>query len=190
LADLRVQELVCVELDALCIAQARDKLEPIKGVKRVELIHGDYAKVDLPSNHFDAVVCLNVLEHIDDDVAAVEKAYQTLAPAGRLILYVPAFPCLLGEIDRRLGHFRRYRRDSLRKLLLRVGLNAETIRYYNMSGFFGWWVRFRLLKRDHQSRDVVGLFDRLVFPAQSRIEAAMPWLPFGQSLFAVATKPE
>src|SRR2546422_10645241 len=62
---------------------------------------------------FDSVVCLNVLEHIEDDLFALAQMRDSLAPGGKLALLVPAHQFLYGEFDRALGHFRRYERREL-----------------------------------------------------------------------------
>ncbi|HET6277763.1 MAG TPA: class I SAM-dependent methyltransferase, partial [Candidatus Polarisedimenticolia bacterium] len=61
---------------------------------------------------FDTIICLNVLEHVDDDISALEAMRRLLAPAGRLVLLVPALPAIYGTMDRALGHHRRYTRKG------------------------------------------------------------------------------
>lgn len=188
LSDPKVQSLTCVELDPLCIAQCRSNLERLMTPKRVDYIHGDFLAVDLPSESFDTVVCLNVLEHLEDDVKAVTKAQKALVPGGRMILFVPAFQAIAGGIDVRLGHYRRYTKRTASTLLLSAGFAIESMRYWNLAGFFGWFVRFRVMNKDHQSPGVVGFFDRVVFPCQTWLESRTPWQPLGQSLFVLARK--
>src|SRR3989338_7377722 len=62
---------------------------------------------------FNTVVCLNVLEHIKDDRAAIKNLFQLLEAGGYLILLVPSHPNLYGVIDASIGHFRRYAKDDL-----------------------------------------------------------------------------
>ena len=61
------------------------------------------------------------------------------------------------------------------------------MQYLNLPGFFGWWLNARVLKREEQSERQIEIFDRLIVPAISRLEAVLP-PPFGQSLFAVLGK--
>ncbi|MBW2278015.1 MAG: class I SAM-dependent methyltransferase, partial [Deltaproteobacteria bacterium] len=88
---------------------------------------------------FDTIVCLNVLEHIDDDVASLQSMYRLLRPGGRLVLLVPAFPVLYGTLDRALGHCRRYTRNLLRERYSGAGLVMRHLEYFNMAGMPGWW---------------------------------------------------
>jgi SAM-dependent methyltransferase len=136
----------------------------------------------------DCCVSLNMLEHIQDDVAALRAMGSVLAPGGVVVLMVPAFAALYGPIDRNLGHCRRYRRDSIRRLAERAGFGIRKLHYWNCAGFFGWWANARVLKREIQSERQIRLFDRYLVPLMSTLEQiAQP--PFGQSLLAVLEKP-
>src|SRR5262249_9426083 len=77
--------------------------------------------LDLQHYSFDTVTCINVLEHTDDDVAALRRAYQLLARGGRLIVFVPAGKHLYGSLDRGVGHQRRYDKDELVNKLTTAG---------------------------------------------------------------------
>jgi SAM-dependent methyltransferase len=136
----------------------------------------------------DSCVCLNVLEHIEDDRRALGQMASILPRGGSLVLIVPAFPALLGPIDKNLGHHRRYRRDSIRQLAAGAGFNVEKLHYMNLVGFFGWWMNARIFKMQVQSPTQIAIFDRFMVPVISRLERILP-PPFGQSLFAVLRKP-
>ena len=135
----------------------------------------------------DSCVCLNVIEHIEDDCGALESMASILVPRGVIVLIVPAFPALYGPIDEELGHFRRYTRRSLLNLAKATGLTVEKLHYMNAVGFFGWWANARLFHRQAQSPEQIDFFDRYVVPVISRLESVMR-PPFGQSLFAVLRK--
>jgi SAM-dependent methyltransferase len=136
---------------------------------------------------FDAVISFNVLEHIADDQSAVQAASDLLRPGGRLLLLVPAHPLLLGDVDRALGHVRRYRRDRLRRLLGSAGFEVESLRHVNPVGALGWLVTFRLRSWPKEwPRCQYRTFDRLV-PAL-RLLDRVP-LPVGLSIWAVGRRP-
>jgi SAM-dependent methyltransferase len=142
---------------------------------------------DLAGFAADSCVCLNVLEHLADDVTALRAMSSLLIPGGVIVLLVPAFPALYGPIDRNLGHYRRYTLDSLTSLAAATGLRVRKAHYVNCAGFFGWWLNSHVLKRKAQSEKQIAAFERLV-PALSWLEGiARP--PFGQSLFAVLETP-
>jgi glycosyltransferase involved in cell wall biosynthesis len=106
---------------------------------------------------FDTVLCLNVLEHVDDDVAALRRMRGLLAPQGRVVLVVPGMRRLYGEIDRAIGHFRRYDPTELRHKLERAGFAVEHTSAFNLVGAAGWWLNARVLRR----RTVPGLQARI-----------------------------
>ena len=135
----------------------------------------------------DSCVCLNVLEHVEDDGAALRALASVLMPGGRIILMVPAFQALYGPIDRNLGHQRRYTRSAIRALAANNGLRLRKIRYSNFIGFFGWWINAHVLKREAQSELQIAFFDRFLVPPISALERVIP-PPFGQSLLAVLEK--
>jgi SAM-dependent methyltransferase len=136
----------------------------------------------------DSCVCLNVLEHIEDDREALRRMAAVLTPGGIVVLIVPAFPSLYGPIDKMLGHHRRYTRASVSGLAAEAGLTVKTAHYLNAIGFLGWWTNAHILKRTAQSAAQIEVFDRYVVPVSSRLES---WIhpPFGQSLFIVLKKP-
>jgi len=143
---------------------------------------------DLASLRPDSCVCLNVLEHIEDETAALEAMASVLAPGGVIVLLVPAFQALYGPIDRNLGHHRRYSRGALQQLARQTGLRIRKVHYFNCIGFFGWWTNSHILKREAQSERQIEVFDRYLVPLISAAERlARP--PFGQSLLAVLEKP-
>jgi SAM-dependent methyltransferase len=150
---------------------------------------------NIPSDAFAAVaryrpdscVCLNVLEHIEDDVAALRQMADVLTPGGVIVLLVPAFPSLYGPIDRKLGHYRRYTRQSVRRLADEAGLHIRRMHYMNVAGFFGWWINSHVFRLEAQSPGQIGIFDHWIAPIESRIESLIP-PPFGQSLLAVLVR--
>ena len=89
-------------------------------------------------NKFDTVLCSEVLEHLQDDNLALKILYSLLKPNGILVVDVPAFPFLLSKFDIMHGHFRRYTKNTISKIVVNAGFTIEEIRYWNVFGFFGW----------------------------------------------------
>ncbi|MEW6366012.1 MAG: class I SAM-dependent methyltransferase [Acidobacteriota bacterium] len=155
------------------------------GSERVEVVQAGIEEYQ-PCGTFETVVCLNVLEHIEDDRAALRKLAETLGPGGHLVLMLPACRTLYGPIDRALHHHRRYARGEAGPLVRESGLRPVRIQYMNLVGFFGWLANARLLRKREQSKSQVRFFDRVVVPVMRRVEAVLP-PPIGQSLFVVAS---
>jgi len=143
---------------------------------------------DLARYRPDSCVCLNVLEHVEDDIAAVRALASVLAPSGVIVLQLPAFQALYGPIDKNLNHYRRYNRPMVRRLARDSGLLVRKIYYSNFIGFFGWWINAHILRLEAQSARQIEFFDRFIVPVVSAVERAVH-PPFGQSLIAVLQKP-
>jgi SAM-dependent methyltransferase len=136
----------------------------------------------------DTVLALNVLEHVEEDVAALHSLRSVMEPGGRLILWVPAYPALYGDFDRQVGHVRRYTPKTLRETVEAAGLHVEELRPVNLLGGFAWWLAVHLGGTGAPKPALVRLYDRLVIPATRLMERAMT-PPFGQSLFCIAAVP-
>jgi SAM-dependent methyltransferase len=153
---------------------------------RVDVVHG-YLEDVSPATRADAVVLVNVLEHVEHDRSLLDTAARLLVPHGALLVFVPAGPWLLGTLDTEFGHLRRYTRATLRRLLKATGFRVHHLRYFNLPGVVGWLLAGRLLRRRTLDPRDVARYDRWVVPWVARLEAM--WRPpFGQSLVAVAAR--
>jgi SAM-dependent methyltransferase len=139
----------------------------------------------LRRERIDTIVCLNVLEHIEEDAASLADFASVLEPGGRLVLLVPAMPALYGSLDVHLNHFRRYDRAPLGELVTRAGFDVQTLRYLNRPGVFGWWLNSRVLKRRVLPRGQLAAF-RWIQPLLRLEENSDP--SFGMSLLVLATR--
>ncbi len=167
------------------LALLRNSFEHLDNVD-VRQINWEDPNLDgLRAERFDTVLCLNVLEHIEKDDEAISTFAALLEPGGRLVLQVPAMHQLYGEIDRAIGHYRRYDRDELTAKLRRHGFEMEEAGYFNMPGVAGWYLNSRLLRR----RAVPGLQARLANWLVPWLQIEQRWRPnFGMALIAVARK--
>jgi len=132
---------------------------------------------------FDTVLCLNVLEYLDDPGRVVSALRATLLPEGVLVILVPQGPSLFGTLDRSLGHKRRYGSAEARRLLESQGFTVEKIYGFNRAGTPPWWAYSRLFGARRISKPVLKAFDKTVW-ILSRLEWLMPWR--GLSLIIVA----
>ena len=96
---------------------------------------------------FDTVVCLNVVEHVQDDVAALQNIRGALEDGGRAAILVPCGPWLYGSLDEVLGHCRRYTEEQLRDVAERAGFHVEHVLKFNRAGVPAWWLNARVLRR-------------------------------------------
>jgi glycosyltransferase involved in cell wall biosynthesis len=133
----------------------------------------------------DTVVCLNVLEHIEDDASTLADFHALLPPGGRLVLVVPALARLYGSLDVHLHHFRRYEKAELEGKVRAAGFTLEDCRFLNRPGIFGWYLNGKILRRRVLPSGQLAAF-RLMLPFLRREESNPP--STGMSLLAIARK--
>lgn len=131
----------------------------------------------------DSILCSNVLEHIEDDAAALRNMKAMLKADGRLVLVVPAGEWLYGSMDQVLDHRRRYSPDMLANRLRSEGLVVETQFSMNKPGVVGWYVNGNILRRKKLGRFQMKLFNALT-PLFRILDPLLPWT--GLSLVVVA----
>jgi SAM-dependent methyltransferase len=155
----------------------------------------DILDMPLPDARFDAVTCLDVLEHIRDDRRALSELLRVTRPGGAIVVTVPAYPSLWSAHDLANEHFRRYRRTTLRLLAADAGGEFVRDTHFNALLLAPIAIVRRMLRRPDQSRtrrsdlDLTppGLDRVLELPlrAEARFLAAGGRLPFGLSLLIV-----
>ena len=117
----------------------------------------------------DTVVCLNVLEHLEDDAAVLAGFHRLLPPGGRLVLQVPNYPALYGSLDETYGHFRRYTRRSIAACVAGAGFRVVHLRYFNPLAIPGWILSARILRSRQLNANAARLFNALV-PLARRLD--------------------
>ncbi len=179
--------VVGIDVDENCVTRWKERFSNRPHYDGFLLNAEDPEFCDLKRYQVDSIACLNVLEHIDKHELVLKQMWQVLPHGGRVVLMVPAFEALYGEIDARLGHYRRYTRRSLASVAESAGFSLRRLRYMNVVGFFGWWANAKVFKRSEQSAGQIAFFDTYVVPMQARLES---WIapPFGQSIIATLEK--
>ncbi len=174
-----VSRLTVSDMDPEMVASLADRFarEPGVVVKRLDLPGAS------PGEH-SAVVGLNVLEHISDDIRALRGARRLVRRGGVVAMFVPAFPFAMSRFDRAIGHHRRYTTATLQAAFSGAGLELEEIRYVNAPGLVAWTIGMRLLGLSPREGPLLRTWDRTIVPIARTLETR--WAPpFGQSLFAV-----
>jgi SAM-dependent methyltransferase len=182
---LGAELVVCVEPHAAAAARLQETYRQSQNVLIVQNDICDPALAGLAAHGCDTAICFNVLEHIDDDVAALANIARILVPGGRLLLIVPALPMIFGSIDRTVGHYRRYLPATLGRVLGATGYRVERMGWMNFFGILPWWVNNRLLRRTEESSAQIRVYDRYVVPCIRWLERRVR-PPLGLSLVAVA----
>ena len=170
-------DVECVELD-----DAQRRAIEARGLQAHRTLDA------IAAGSVDFVYTFNVLEHIDDDVAALREIHRVLRDGGSLLVYVPAFQLLFTSMDRRVGHLRRYRRGDLRAKVEAAGFDVGTIEYVDSLGFLAT-VAYRLLGSSSGDIDrrALRIYDRFAFPA-SRLADRVLKRALGKNVLLVATK--
>lgn len=143
------RNVISQDLSERMVAMCRNYLDR-QGLDNSRVRHGSID--DIPEKqHFDAVISLDVIEHIEDDMKAVEKMRATLKPGGTLVLSVPAMSVLYGPKDVEVGHYRRYDKQQLIDVLSSGGFDIQSCRFWNVLGVLPVWISVLRGKRLDES---------------------------------------
>jgi glycosyltransferase involved in cell wall biosynthesis len=145
----------------------------------------DGARGELHAERIDTIVCMNVLEHIEDDGSTLRDFADVLQPNGHLVLLVPALKPLYGTLDKHLHHFRRYEHEELSRKVSDAGFEIDTLRYLNRPAVLGWWLSSRVLRRRVMPKSQLTAF-KWVMPMLKLEEQNPP--SFGLSLLVLARR--
>lgn len=135
----------------------------------------------------DTIIYIDVLEHIEDDEEEIRLAARHLRIGGHLIVLCPAFNLLYSELDRAVGHFRRYKRADIARLTP-PDLAVRKLFFLDSVGFFASLANRLLVKSSLPTAAQIALWDRLMVPlsryAADRVFSSM----FGKTIVAVWQK--
>lgn len=187
-------ELDALGLDRLVLADAEDYALEHLSRRYADRDDVEVVRLEVPGpvdigEPVDTVVAMNVIEHIDDDVGALRDLATALVPGGRVVIWVPGYPQLYGDFDRKVGHVRRHTPKTLRDHVTRAGLNVEVCRPVNLFGGFAWWLAVRRGGVGYPKPWLVWLYDNVGIPVTRLLERIVR-PPFGQTVFCVASKPD
>jgi SAM-dependent methyltransferase len=180
------QELLLVEPDpALAAVVGRRFADDPRVTLAVEGLPGS-AALAARAGRADWVLCQNVLEHVEDDAAAMVAMARALRRGGTVTVLVPAHPLLMNSLDRTYGHARRYTRARLQALARAAGLDVDELRSFNLLGIPGWLVRgwMRATSLGHGSLRAY----EAILPAWRPVERRLK-PPWGLSLVLQARRP-
>jgi SAM-dependent methyltransferase len=120
----RYGEVTGIELSEVPLAAARER-----GVG--EVVAGSVIEMPFPEDSFDLAVCMDVIEHLEDDRRALRELRRVVAPGGTLLVTVPAYQWLWSSHDTVHHHYRRYRRKTLLRAARETGWCSQRSTYFN-----------------------------------------------------------
>ncbi|MBI9075431.1 MAG: class I SAM-dependent methyltransferase [Desulfatibacillum sp.] len=122
---------------------------------------------------YDTVVCINVIEHLEDDQGAVCNIARLLEPNGRAVVLAPRGQGIFGTLDELVGHKRRYSKTMLIRLAREAGLEVEHIIPYNRVSTVFWILNGQVLRKRNFGGFQVFIMD-LLTPVFKRIDRFIP----------------
>jgi ubiquinone/menaquinone biosynthesis C-methylase UbiE len=195
--------VVAVDASELAVARLEDKVRDIGKWMKLETRVAGLERIDQPDESIEGIVCGEVLEHLEDDIVAVQEFFRILKPGGFCVVTAPADPRKWSFVDDWSGHFRRYTKDSLTELFTQAGFHVEIIHYWGWPVltvydrfFFRAWARRH---REETSEECAGQKSTRFFQS-SPVARVMAFafsldrlflrLPFGIGILGCFQKPE
>jgi SAM-dependent methyltransferase len=164
-ASLNFDRWTCLEPDAGLLDQIQAGVPPLN---RHQVVCGEMATLD-PAHRFDAIVYIDVLEHIQDDSTELRRASSHLSPGGALIVLSPAHPWLFTPFDEAIGHYRRYTKQSL-QAVAPSHLHREKLVYLDSVGLLASLGNRFLLDRSMPSAAQIKTWDSVLVPCSRLLD--------------------
>ena len=150
-----------------------------------------FGDIEETKDQYDFIYSSNVLEHIYDDVKSLKQLESKLIKNGTLVLYLPAFQMLYSDLDRSVGHFRRYSKKRILKITHEAGFRIDKMFYVDSVGFFcsfiiqilGWNTEFGL-----GSKRSLKLYDKYIFPVSRFLDSLGFKYILGKNIFVSLKK--
>jgi 2-polyprenyl-3-methyl-5-hydroxy-6-metoxy-1,4-benzoquinol methylase len=138
-------------------------------------------------NTFDTAIMINVLEHIENDRDLINSIYSSVEPGGTLAVFSPALPFLFSTLDRRVGHFRRYRKPDLAAIIEGAGFSIEKLQYMDILGVMPWYAINVLAGSCSFNPLLAKAYDRIGIPITRWVEHYFG-APIGKNVLVVGRK--
>jgi len=158
---------------------------------RIKIIQNkSYAKLADTQKKYNAIYSSNVLEHIEDDLKIIKEIRGRLLNKGLLILYLPSHSFLYSQMDKSLGHFRRYDKKRLVSNLQDLKFKIIEMHYCDSLGFFAaLFMKYQKVEREMlANRKMMSFYDKFITPVSITLDQLFFKHVFGKNIFVVAQK--
>ncbi len=178
-----VQSLRLIEPSTQLIERLRSRFADNKVVSVAHCDFDEFVR-QADDGAYDCIILINLLEHIDDDGAALKKARRILSRDGHIMILVPALPFLFSKLDAKHGHYRRYTKNRLRKVIEDAGFDVEYSNYFDFMGVLPWYLLNTLGGITTFNSFLMSVYDVLFVPITRALES---WMspPIGKNLIAI-----
>lgn len=150
-----------------------------------------YSDLNQIDQEYDFIYSSNVLEHIPDDLDALQKINRVTRKGGYLAVYVPAFKCLYNKVDASVGHYRRYEKADLLQKIMLAGFDVKKCHYVDSVGFFAWLLlRFKKNQTTQKISSAKSLkfYDQYIYPISKFFDLIGLKYIFGKNILIIAQK--
>lgn len=179
------QSWLCLEPDPKLAIQIQDKIDSEILSSNCSLKIGTLNDIS-NQQKFDAVLYIDVLEHIQKDKEELDLAANFLKPNGRIIVLSPAHQSLYSPFDKAIGHFRRYNKKMIRTLSPE-GLQLHKMYYLDSLGLIASFANKTFLKQDYPNEKQIQFWQKMILPI-SKILDPLTGYNLGKTIIAVWEK--
>ncbi len=178
-------KIILSDIDIKYVEQLKSKFAS----ERVSVVRlGLENKEDFKNlTNVDSVFALNVIEHVEHDVDAINNIYEILNPGGRLILVTPAYKFLFNCIDKTVDHYRRYTKKEMLEKVAQTKFKVKSLFFFNFLSILGWYWNGTIMKKEILNENALKFFNFLV-PVLKFIEKYILRKTIGLSLVVVLEK--
>ena len=142
-----------------------------------------------PKLKADYIFTSNVLEHILDDQSTLSSFYNHLNDDGKLGIFVPANRFLYSHIDKKIGHFRRYKKIELEEKVIKAGFKIDTCIYVDSLGLFAWlFVKVFKIEVSNEDSKLLEIYNKFFWPISKTLDLLGLRFIFGKNLLLLASK--
>ena len=175
-----IKNIVLTEKDQLNLKNLHKKFKKRLNIKISDL------SIDKIDDKFDTILYLHVLEHIKEDIKELENAKEKLNNDGHLVIMVPAHQKIYGNLDKAVGHFRRYEKDFFKDNLL--DLELINLKYLDSMGYILYFLNKIFFRNEtFPSKFKIFLWDKIFTPISMIVDFITNY-KFGKCIVAVYKK--
>jgi len=182
----KVKSWTCLEPDVRLLETLKSNLLHDSTLSRIQVVNGTLGDFD-KSPGFDAIIYVDVMEHIENDAWEMALAASRLNKNGFLVVLSPAHQWLFSKFDARIGHFRRYTKKSL-KSVAPPGLKLCRLRYLDCCGLVASLANRLVLHQGLPKSEQIEFWDRRLVPPSTVLDKLTGYV-FGKSILGVWQKP-